>query len=159
ADVLYIPPIWVNEHVQEINQSDPMGTGEHDYAFLSIVSTIDGSAVGSLPYLQVDTRNGIGFLNDPVLAAAYPAEFVGGITAQNNLYPVSSVTSIRQLLTFGPGTVDAFSIGGVIEAQGGSSGGAVVNAWKRLIGIISITSAGATTAERDLRAISLEYID
>jgi len=160
ADVLYIPPAWVNEHVQEINQSNAMGTGEHDYALLSIIRNIDGSPVTTpLPYLQPDVRNGIGFENDQVLAAAYPAEFVGGITAQNNLYPVSSITSIKQLLTFGSGSVDAFSIGGVIEAQGGSSGGAVVNAWRRLLGIISITSAGATTAERDLRAVSLGYID
>ena len=160
ANILYLPPVWVDQHVAEINKSQPMSTGEHDYALLSITGNADGSPIsGQFPYLPVDIRNGIGFLNDAVLAAAYPAEFVGGISAQNSLYPVSSVTTIKQLLTFGPGTIDSFSVGGVIAAQGGSSGGAVTNAWDRLIGIISITSAGATTADRDLRAVTLSYID
>ena len=51
------------------------------------------------------------------------------------------------------------SLGGVIEAQSGSSGGAVVNAWGRLIGLISTTSEGDTTDARDLRAVTLSYIN
>ena len=35
----------------------------------------------------------------------------------------------------------------------------MVNAWGRLIGIITTTSEGKTTAERDLRAITLSYIN
>jgi hypothetical protein len=63
------------------------------------------------------------------------------------------------LLTFSTNSPDALSLGGVIEAQAGSSGGAVVNAWGYLVGLIATTSSGTTTADRDLRAISLSYIN
>ncbi len=159
VETLYIPPVWVNAHVQDINTDRPVGTGEHDYALLRITGSIDGSAIGPLPYLPTDTREAIGFTGDQVLAASYPAEFLGGIAATNSLYPASSITSVKQLLTFTASWVDLLSLGGVIEAQSGSSGGAVVNAWGRLVGLIATTSGGDTTAARDLRAITLSYID
>ena len=98
------------------------------------------------------------FKDDSVLAVSYPAEFLAS-AAQFNLYPAASVTVIGQLMTFAAKTVDLISLGGIIEAQGGSSGGAVVNAWGRLIALISTTSEGDTTATRDLRAITMSYID
>jgi len=160
AEVLFIPPVWVSEHVKEINTSHPMGTGEHDYALLRITGSVDSSPLpAAFPFLSFDTREVIGFLGDPVLGAGYPAEFVGSFNALNNLYTVSSVSKIDQLMTFPGNTVDAFSIGGVIEAQSGSSGGPVVNAWDKLIGMITTTSDGATTADRALHALTLSYID
>jgi S1-C subfamily serine protease len=160
AAVLYIPPVWVNAHASEILDPHPTGTGEHDYALLFITGSVNGGTLpSSFPYLPVDTREDIGFPGDQVLVASYPAEFVGGITAEYDLYSVSSDTTIKQLLTFETGSADLLSLGGVIEAQSGSSGGAVVNAWGRLIAIIATTSAGTTTADRDLRAVDLSYID
>jgi len=160
AEVLYIPTVWIQAHVSDINIPHPTGTGEHDYALLRIVGTADASPLPSqFPSLPFDTREAIGFLNDTVLGAGYPAEFVGGFAAENNLFPVSSVSPINQLLTFATSTIDMIAIGGVVEAQGGSSGGAVVNAWGRTIGIISTTSDAPTTALRDLRAITLSYIN
>lgn len=160
AQVLYIPPVWVEQHGSEINQSHPTGTGEHDYALLLVSGAVDGSPLpSSLPYLAPDTRQAIGFVDDSVLVASYPAEYIGALAAQNDLYPATSITTIGDLLTFNMNSVDLISLGGVIEAQSGSSGGAVVNAWDRLIGVVTTTSDGATTAERDLRAVTLSYID
>ncbi len=159
AEVLYIPSVWVGEHAADINNPHPTGTGEHDYALLRIVATANGSPLPSqFPYLRYDTRSGVAFLGDSVLGASYPAEFLGG-SVEGNLYAVSSVSQIKQLLTFGSTSIDAFSIGNVIEAQGGSSGGAVVNAWQYLVGLITTTSEGSTTASRDLRALSMSYIN
>ncbi|MDP3646236.1 MAG: trypsin-like peptidase domain-containing protein [bacterium] len=158
AVILYIPPAWVNEHAHEITTQHALGTGEHDYALLLITDSIDGRGTG-YPFIPIDTRQAIGFDGDPVLAASYPAEFAGGLAAQNNLYAVSSVATIKKLLTFVQQTVDLVSLGGIIGAQNGSSGGAVVNQWNRLIGLIVTTSAGKTTDERDLRALTLSYID
>ena len=159
AIVLYIPPIWVQDHAPEIRTPKPLGTGEHDYALLLITDSVDGSTLpASFPSLTVDTREAIGFQGDQVLVASYPAEFVGGIGTQYGLYSASSVTAISKLLTFSTRTVDLISLGGVIEAQSGSSGGAVVNAWDRLIGIVTTTSEGDTTSARDLRAVTLSYI-
>ncbi|MFA7309411.1 MAG: serine protease [Candidatus Paceibacterota bacterium] len=157
--VMYLPPAWMEAHAVDITSARPVGTGEHDYALLSIVGSADGAPLPtSFPFVAPDTREAIGFLGDQVIAASYPAEFIGS-SAGFNIYSASSITSIRQLFTFVDSTVDVISVGGVIEAQSGSSGGAIVNAWNRLIGIITTTSDGATTADRDLRAITLSYIN
>ena len=160
ASVIYIPPVWVNQHAADINTAHPTGTGEHDYALLLITGSLSNSSLpATFPSIYPDTRDGIGFVGDQVLGASYPAEFLGGMAAENDLYPVSSVSPIDQLLTFGTNTVDVISIGGVIEAQSGSSGGPVVNAWGWLVGIIATTSDAPTTAGRDLRAVTLSYIN
>ena len=158
AEVLYIPPVWVEAHAHEITTDRPSGTGEHDYALLRITGSVDQSPLPDpFPYVAPDTREAIGFQGDQVLAVSYPAEFLAA-GAQFTMYPASSITTIGQLMTFVAKTVDLISLGGIIEAQGGSSGGAVVNPWARLIGIITTTSEGDTTAARDLRAITLSYI-
>lgn len=158
--VLYMPATWVEEHAADITAAKPLGTGEHDYALLYIGTSIDARPrPSSFPYLVSDTREAIAFTGDNMLAAAYPAEFFGGTATHFNLYPVTSITAVGQMYTFKDGSVDAFSLGGIIGAQSGSSGGAAVNAWGRLVGILTTTSDGATTAERDLRAISLASID
>lgn len=157
-DILYVPPIWVELHASDIISSRPLGTGEYDYALLRITGPSDGSTSPAIPHLLPDTRDAIGFTDDSILVASYPAEFVG-TSAYYDLNVVSTITTIKELLTFEQRSVDAISLGGIIGAQSGSSGGAVVNAWGRLIGLITTTSEGPTTAERNLRAITLSYID
>ena len=160
ASVLFIPPAWVAEHVKELNTQDQRGTGEHDYALLLIDRAVPGGALPvQFPYLPPDTRQAIGFTGDAVLVASYPAEFLAGPQAESSLYAYTSLTTIGQLLTYDTNTVDALSLGGVIEAQSGSSGGSVTNPWGRLIGLIATVSEGTTTASRDLRAITLSYIN
>lgn len=159
ARVLYIPPVWVESHAHEIRTSRPTGTGEHDYALLLVAGSLDGVPLSAFPYLPIDTREAIGFQDDRVLVASYPAEFLGDIAAKFNLYPVTSVATIGRLFTFVEKTVDLISLGGIVGAQSGSSGGAIVNMWGRLIGLIATTSEGDTTATRDLRALTLSYID
>lgn len=163
AGMLYIPPVWVNAHVKDINAGQAArGMGEHDYALLIITDTATGtplaSQAGAFSYLPVDTREAIGFLDDEVMSAGYPVEFLGSAVAEKGLYFFSSRTSIKQLLTFGSGSVDLISLGGVLEAQSGSSGGAVVNPWGKLIGVITTTSDAITTVQRDMRALTLSYI-
>ncbi len=157
--VMYIPPVWVDLHAADITQTRPLGTGEHDYALLYMSTTFDGTPLpASFPYIAPDVREAIGFVDDAVLVASYPVEFVGGSVIQSDLYPVTSITNIKQLLTFSVGKADAISLGGVISAQSGSSGGGVVNQWNRLIGLITTTSEGSTTGQRDLHAVTTSYI-
>lgn len=161
VEVLYIPPVWVRENAKDITVDSPRGTGERDYALLRIIELPeDGLPLpASFPFLPVDSREGIGFPTDPVVAASYPSEFVGARATQFNLHPASSITSVKTLLTFESDTIDLISVGGVPEAQSGSSGGAVVNLWGYLIGIITTTSEGLTTADRELRALTLSYVN
>ena len=158
--VLYIPPEWVREHAHEITDAHALGTGEHDWALLYITDTADGSVLpASFPHLPPDVRSAIGFTADSVLVASYPAGFLGGLATSMNLYPASAPTTIQELMTFSSGSADIFSIGGTITAQSGSSGGAVVNSWGYMIGLITTMKEGETTNERDLRALSLNYIN
>lgn len=159
TDILYMPEAWIDQHAQDIQKTRPLGTGEHDYTFLVITGSKDGSPIpAAFPYSIPETRlvDGTG---DIVFLAAYPAEFSGGNEVQNILEASTTVTTIKQLMTFGKSTVDVFAIGGVVLAQSGSSGGSALNVWGRLIGLISTTSDGDTTAERNLRAISMPYIN
>ncbi len=157
--VMFVPPVWVEKHAHEITSRNPVGTGEHDYALLVVGDSLNGEArPAAFPYLTVDTREAIGFVGDKVIASSYPAEFLGSLAAADNLFAASSITHIQKLMTFSSTSIDVISVGGVISAQSGSSGGAIVNAWGRLIGVISTMSNGVTTADRDLRAVTLSSI-
>jgi hypothetical protein len=157
--VLFFPEAWAKEHAKKILDARQEGTGEHDYALLMLTESLDGSPFPTtLPYLEVDSREAIMRTNDRVLISAYPAEFVGGITTRNNLFASSAITSVKQLLTFTDKLVDVLSLGGTVVAQGGSSGGAAVNEWGYLVGVVVTTTEGTTTGERDLRAITPSHI-
>lgn len=159
ADILYFPTAWAEEHAGEITQTHTKGTGEYDYALLLITGTTDGKALpGTFPFMEPDTREAIAFAGDSVLLAGYPAEF-GTTGALANLYQTSVFTQVTNLLTFNENTADVLSLGNIVLAQSGSSGGAVINLWGQLVGLISTTSEGSTTADRNLNAISLAYIN
>ena len=159
ADILYIPAIWVREHAADIAETQAKSTGEHDYALLVITTSIDGSPLPSVfPFLPLDTREAVAFTGDSVLLAGYPAELAGAANG-SILYPATVGTRIEELLTFTKKSVDLISLGNVALAQSGSSGGSVVNAWGRLVGIITTTSEDEAIADRNLRALTLAYID
>lgn len=159
ASILYIPQAWVQAHAADIVKQKPTGTGEYDYALLMINDSLNGTPLPPVfSFVPADTREAIGFTSDSVLVAAYPAEFAGAST-RSFLYPSTVWTRIGDLLTFNESTVDLMSLGSTALAQSGSSGGAVVNLWGQLVGLVTTTSGGATTAERDLHALTLSYIN
>ncbi len=161
AELLYIPPVWVSEHASEITESEPTGTGEHDYAFLRITGRTNPSASlpNEFPYVPIDTTSSAIETGDQVLVAAYPAGFISGATVEKDLFRVSSIATVGNRFTFLAQTVDLFSVGGTVVSQGGSSGGAAVSDEGKLIGVIVTTTRAETTAERDLRAISLGHVN
>ncbi len=159
AELVYISPKWIAEHKGDIILQSPKGTGEYDYAFLRITAKTDGTgAPTSLPFIPV---NLIEFteIGTPAVLVSYPAGFLGGQTIIQSLYQGSAVISITDRFTFGDNTVDLISLGGSVVAQKGSSGGAVVDGKGTLIGLISLSSDGNTTKERNLSAITLSYIN
>jgi len=160
ARVIAFPSTWIAQHAQEIALEAPTGTGEHDWALVYITGRTDGSAKPEqFPFVSFDARLAVTKKDEPVLLYAYPAGFLGAPSIMRNLYPVSSVTTVHDVFTFTKNTVDVLSLGGTVVAQGGASGGGVFNAWGKLVGIIVTTSVADTTAERDLRAITLYHID
>ncbi len=161
AELLYLPPAWIAANASQIKAEHGTGTGEHDYAFLLITSTTNpaGTLPSSFPNIAMtasapDTGDG-------ALVAGYPAGFLDGQTIERNLYATSAFTTIGQLYTFNdPSHIDVVSLGGTVVSQGGSSGGAVVRTYDgKLTGLIATATAGTTTASRDLRAITVAYIN
>ena len=94
-----------------------------------------------------------------MVAAGYPAGFLGGTSIQKDLHAVSTVTQIEKVFTFKENTLDLFSVGGSIAAQKGSSGGGVVSLTGKLLGIVVTASEEVQTDDRDLRAISSFHIN
>lgn len=161
AELVYISPAWVQDHYKEILLPDPLGTGENDFSFLYIGNPTDPlserpALFPHLPLSLVETSEVIGH---PVIITAYPAGFLGGINIQTNLFLSSAAAEIQDVYTFLEQTVDLFSLGGTVVSQQGSSGGAVVNAEGRLTGIVVTSSDAPTTADRDLRAITLSHVN
>ena len=160
ATLLYLPPAWVADNASQLVAQEAKGTGENDYAFLLVTGlTGPGELPTSFPNIPMTTS--APDTNDSEFLAAYPAGFLDGITIEKSLYPTSAYATVKDLFTFGTGNdVDLVSIGGTIVSQGGSSGGAAVRASDgKLQGIVATATAGSTTAQRDLRAITLAHIE
>jgi hypothetical protein len=160
ATLLYLPLPWVVANASQLTAPQAKGTGENDYAFLLVTDAVGTvtlpSAFPNLPMTTAEPDT-----NDSELLAGYPAGFLDGITIEKNLYPTSAYAKVTELYTFGEkNNVDLISIGGTIVSQGGSSGGAVVRTTDgKLEGIIATATSADTTAQRDLRAITIGHID
>jgi hypothetical protein len=156
--LVYISPNWVADNKTLLKEQNPLGTGENDYAFLKIESAMDGSEVKNIPFMPININENIP-LNSPVLLASYPAGFLGGISILQDLNVTSAITSIQNLFTFKDGTIDVISVPGTVVSQKGSSGGAVVDKHAMLIGVISTSSNGSETKDRNLNAITMAYVN
>lgn len=161
ATLLYLPPIWIGQNAPQILSASATGTGERDYAFLYITGPTQFAPPLPSSFTALSLSIESPKQNDPVLLAGYPAGFLDANGVQRSLYVSSAVSAIQQLYTFSnPREVDVVSLGGTAVAQSGSSGGAVINLLTgKLVGLIATESEGTTTASRDLRAITLSYIN
>lgn len=158
AELVYISPDWVDKNKNEIVSSNPVGTGENDYAFLRITNAIDNSDLPKFAFVPANVREKIE-VNEPVVLVSYPAGFLGGLSIIQNLNVSSAITNIKNIFTFKENTIDVIDVSGTIVSQKGASGGAVVDKNFSLIGIISTSSNGSTTSSRELNAITVAYIN
>lgn len=162
-DLVYVSPLWIKLHAKDISKQNPTGTGQFDYALLSIGNPVDGSEKPeTFPFIPMETDEKYlvgdrGF----VLLASYPAEFLSSSFLERELSLISSVGEIQSIFTFtdeSP-TIDLLEIDGSILSQKGSSGGAVVNQETgKFVGMITTSTDEKTTSERQLRALSSLYI-
>lgn len=163
GELIFISPKWVEDNKENLKAQEPLGTGENDFALIYINKNIDSTeATSTFPALDTITddvsidRSG---LIDHVVAG-YPASLLGSIEIAKNLYAYSAISRLKQVFTFDETTVDLISVGGNVVAQRGASGGAVVSSLnKKLVGLIVTTTDATTTADRDLRAITLSHIE
>ncbi|MBU6310886.1 trypsin-like peptidase domain-containing protein [Patescibacteria group bacterium] len=158
AELMYLPPAWIHDNAQKIDDERPTGTGERDYALLRITGGVSASVElpAQFPFLLIarfEPRIG-----EDVLQAGYAAGFLGGITLLSDLYAASAWTKVRDVYTFNANTIDLVSLGGSIVAQGGSSGGPVTNKDGILMGVIVTNVGTGDTESRNLNAITTAYI-
>lgn len=160
AELLFVSKRWIEEHAKDITDPNPSGTGERDFALLLITKGAAQTPLPiSFPFISIDTSLNAIKVGDSISLAAYPASFLSGPLLVNNLTLASTISSIREVLTFKTSTIDLFSTGGNILAQRGSSGGGVFSTAGKLVGVIVTTTEASTTGERDLRAITLSHIE
>lgn len=160
AEVLFISPQWIQDNAAMINDQNPTGTGQNDYALLRITGRIDGTPLQeNFPFLPLEEDEEVSIIDAPIVIAGYPAGFLGSIAIERDLYLYSSISTIKDIYTFSQdNTKDMISIGGTIIAQKGASGGAVSSKDGTLLGVIVTTTISSTTEARDLRAITTGHI-
>jgi len=160
--LLYLPKAWVAEHAEDITEDNARGTGEHDYALLLITGVKDSSTLfpSSFPFVDFSTTEEHLGLGASVALSGYPTtEAVATIEALDQLRVFSTIATIDELFTFEEETLDLISLGSTALSYKGSSGGAVVDGWNKVIGLITSSTEGDTVTERKLRAITLSHID
>lgn len=161
AELLYLPPTWVQEHATLINDERPKGTGERDYALLYVSAALPGEILpDTFPALPVDTallpRDTAG---TEVFAAGFPATDLYENGPGVSLRPLVATTTIDELYTFGSNYADIFSLAASAVGEQGASGGPVVNQTGDALGVIVTKGDIERDGDRSLRAITLSYID
>jgi hypothetical protein len=154
---MYISPAWLHANADVITQSNPVGTGQYDFALLAVTASATAAPLpASLPYVPLATE--APQLGQQITTAAYGAQYLQTVQILSSLFPLVAFDSIRDVFTFGTNTVDIVELGGSPVAQEGSSGGGVADEHGQLVAVVSTSMSSGDTSTRSLHAITSSYI-
>lgn len=161
ADLLYLPPAWVQANAAEMQQEIPMGTGERDYALLYVNNRVDARPLpDTFPALSLRTALlPVSVKGDGVTAAGYPAGDLLADGPSADLIPVRADTSVSELYTFGSNYADVISVRGSAVGAEGASGGPILNEDGEVIGIIVTRGDDSIDGAGSLRAITISHVN
>ena len=160
AELLYLPPAWVQENATNLSETAPLGTGERDYALLYVTESVDETELPIIfPALAVnDELLTISIKGADITAAGYPASELIKNGAATELLAKEATTRITELYTFGSNYADVIAIGGTAVGAEGASGGPVLNDNGEVIGIIVTRGDDETDGVGSLRAITMSHV-
>lgn len=158
AKLIYISEPWLKKNSTTLISSQPMGTGENDFALLAITRTTTGAPLPS-SFPAVSLYRGENAIGEAVGIAGYGAQYLTSAQVYSTLSPTFLTGSIASIFTFQTTTQDVLSILGGKASQEGSSGGGVVNANGKLIGLITTSEISGDFAARHLRVITPTHME
>ena len=159
AELIYISREWIADNETTFLETRPKGTGENDYAFLAITGSVTSSPLPrSFSYIPMSPIETAVNAKDRVGVGSYGAEFLTSSQVRSALYPTISFAPVDEVFTFEHGSEDVFSVHAGAAAQEGSSGGAVINEDRQLIGLITTRTVKPDLSLRDLQAITMDHI-
>lgn len=161
AELLYMPPTWVEKNATVISSQAPTGTGERDYALLHVTESVTTTPLPArFPTLKLNTESlAKSVVNDDVIVSGYPATSLLKNGSKGQLLPVSAPSSISELYTFGSNRADVFSLTGSEAGAEGSSGGPIVNSAGEVIGMIVTRGDDEVDGPGSLRAITIAHVE
>lgn len=157
AKLIYISEDWLRANPTTLISSQPLGTGENDFALLAITGSAGSALPSSFPYVSAtiqDVSEG-----DSILAGGYGGQYLTSAQVRTSLSILLHTGSIDGIYTFHTTTQDVLSILGGEVAQIGSSGGGVTNGSGKLLGIITTSEVSGDFKTRHLRAITIRHIE
>jgi hypothetical protein len=158
ASLVYINENWLRKNAGVLFTKSARGTGENDFALLSINSKIDGSGIDSnilhtdINQSELTEQN----KGNKILIAGYPASTLGALSLRKYLNFVADVNNISNVFTLDGTHVDVFETEVTKVGQHGSSGGGIFDAQNHLVGLIVSVSDESGNAK--INALTTTYI-
>ena len=166
AKLLHLPEQWITDDLATIGKYVPyedLTPGRADYALLYITKTTDpnGTLPATFPYLPPDTGP-LPLPGSHTYMVGYPGSFVGSDIVLKGLTQFASPAIVDSLRSIkGSATLDVVAFKGVTSGQYGASGGAVITAGGKLVGMPSFfdeEGQGASTADATTNVLTVDYV-